>query len=154
MQIILDANILISYLLHRNRRSAVILTVEAVLNGAIDLWLPTNAVDEFERSVSTKKYLTQRIGADEAAEFIELLTRLSRSLAPLGEHLSSVSRDLKDTYLLDVTRWYRPDYLVTGDNDLLTLREIDGIPILGPARFVQILRDLGLIDPDQGAEDS
>lgn len=50
-------------------------------------------------------------------------------------------RDVKDNKFLDLAVNGRADVLITGDDDLLSLDALDGIPIIKPAAFVQgILR--------------
>lgn len=50
-------------------------------------------------------------------------------------------RDVKDNKFLDLAVNGRADVLITGDDDLLSLDALGGIPIIKPAAFVQgILR--------------
>jgi hypothetical protein len=40
----------------------------------------------------------------------------------------------------------RVDAVVSGDNDLLTLKSFEGIPILAPAAFLKMLKVFGIIN--------
>jgi uncharacterized protein len=48
-------------------------------------------------------------------------------------------RDPDDNKLLEIAAVGRADYLVTGDQDLLVLSTFQEIPILTPARFLEVL---------------
>lgn len=50
-----------------------------------------------------------------------------------------VARDPEDDKFLACAVEGRVDYLVTGDNDLLSLREYEGIPIVPPGVFLRAL---------------
>jgi predicted nucleic acid-binding protein len=50
-----------------------------------------------------------------------------------------VCRDPDDSKLLEIAAVGRADCLVTGDQDLLVLRTFQEIPILTPARFLEVL---------------
>jgi putative PIN family toxin of toxin-antitoxin system len=48
-------------------------------------------------------------------------------------------RDKKDLKFLECALGGKADYIITGDNDLLTLKEYEGISIVTPAQFLAIL---------------
>ena len=62
--------------------------------------------------------------------------------------LPVVTRDAKDDYLLAYALVGQADYLVTGDEDLLVLQEIEGLKIVNPTQFREYPRPIGkLPDP-------
>lgn len=72
------------------------------------------------------------------------LTTFSQELALLADWIEviegiSICRDPKDNKFLEVAVSGGADYLVTGDNDLLVLNLFNGIPIITPAQFKEIL---------------
>ena len=48
-------------------------------------------------------------------------------------------RDPKDQPFLYLAYYAEADYLVTGDDDLLTLRDLSLVPIIEPERLLSIL---------------
>ena len=48
-------------------------------------------------------------------------------------------RDPEDNVILEVAVGGKADFVVTGDQDLLVLHPFQGIPIVGPPRFLQVL---------------
>ena len=49
-------------------------------------------------------------------------------------------RDPDDVKVLSLAVDSKADYIVTGDKDLLVLKKYEGIPILNPRSFSDILR--------------
>ncbi len=74
-------------------------------------------------------------------EMQETLRRLS--LVPLNHEPTSqidvVKRDPDDNRVLECAVDVDANYIVTGDEDLLELQEYQGIQIVSPAEFIQIL---------------
>ena len=54
-----------------------------------------------------------------------------------------VCRDPGDDLLLEIAVEGKADYLVSGDHDLQALDVFEGIPILGPAAFLEALNGPG-----------
>ena len=50
-----------------------------------------------------------------------------------------VCRDADDDWILATALAAKADAIVTGDNDLLVLKRYEGIPILSPRQFVELL---------------
>ena len=63
------------------------------------------------------------------------------SLVAHGSLSAPISRDPDDDVVLAAAKAGRCDFLVTGDGDLLVLREFEGIRILSPREFEQILAE-------------
>ena len=141
MRVLLDANIFISYLLP----SAISSPIHRILQGAIEgkyiLLVPDALITEFSRKVSTKPYLRERIAQEELALFISLLRTVSERLSPITEEIPEAVRDPKDNYLVAYALIGRADYLVTGDNNLLSLQQIGTVTILRPSEFAALLTE-------------
>ncbi len=52
-----------------------------------------------------------------------------------------ICRDLDDNKFLDCALIGKVDYLVSGDNDLLSLNKIEKIKIVNPAKFLRIYKN-------------
>jgi putative PIN family toxin of toxin-antitoxin system len=55
----------------------------------------------------------------------------------------TICRDPKDNIFLELAKAVQADYLITGDNDLLTLNKFENTEILKPSQFIAKL-DLNL----------
>jgi len=81
------------------------------------------------RREKIKKYFPE----ESVQELIALLETISKNFQITPKN--TISRDLKDDFLLDLIEFSNADYLVTGDKDLLDLKEFKTAKILSPAEF-------------------
>jgi uncharacterized protein len=139
MKVILDTNIYISYLLVNGKRRTITDIVEACLTDEdINLIVPQEMLEELSQTIQGKNYLRTHITQQDLAGLLEVL-RITAIIPPLLEDIAPLSRDPDDDYLLAYGLIEEVDYLVTGDDDLLTLGEIDKLSIVGAPAFQQIL---------------
>ncbi len=102
----------------------------------LDLVLTSFVLKEFE-NVLLKKFSASKEQTRTAAKLIS-------EAAELVSHASVVSgicRDPDDDAILSSALSAKAEYLVTGDSDLLQLREFHGIKILTPAAFELLFED-------------
>jgi putative PIN family toxin of toxin-antitoxin system len=80
------------------------------------------------------------VNTPEDIRWIQGLLRSDAELVivPLSERLS-VTGDPEDDYVLATGRLAQADYLVTGDRRLLELGQFEGMKIVTPRQFVEIL---------------
>jgi len=138
MRVLLDTNILISYLLVRRDDSPIPAIIEAAVRGAYLLLLPQETVSELSQRVASKPYLRERIKNDELHQLLAILRPLSEVI-PRIARFPAITRDAKDDYLLAYAVVGQADYLVTGDRDLLVLEEVQGVRIVTPRVFLSAL---------------
>lgn len=139
LRVLLDTNVLVSYLLLPLPGRPPSLAIEAALAQAYTLLLPIQLVEELFRAVAAKPYLADRIAASDAQRLIDALAAVAELAPTLREPFSEVGRDRNDDYLLAYCRAYQVDVLVTGDLDLLALAEGEGDTIVRPAKFARLL---------------
>jgi len=135
-----DTNIFISYLLPSRKQRAINAVVEAAIAGTFTLLIPRELVEEFSRKVAAKEYLARRITPDDAAKLMTVLAEAAEIIPPISTEIPAATRDPKDDYLLAYALVGRADYLVTGDDDLLALGEVEGVRIVSPSGFAEALR--------------
>ncbi len=138
MRALLDANVLISYLL-APADSPVVGVVEAGAAGAYTLLLPEGLAHELATRVRGKPWLAERIAPEEAAALLGALDEVAEALPAIRSEIPAVTRDPKDDYLLAYALVGAADYLVTGDRDLLVLGEVAGVRIVTPREFAGLL---------------
>jgi len=129
---VLDTNLLVSRLLVPSGLAAkavdhalsrgVLLVSDATLTELVEvLWRP-----KFDR------YLSRA----ERDRFVSLLAGVSRRVH-ITRHLD-LCRDPRDNMFLDVAFNGQAHALITGDQDLLVLRECEGVPIMTAAHFLTL----------------
>ncbi len=145
MKVILDTNILLSYMLSpATPRAITTVTALCFAHDAIDLLVPPEQIEEFAAVAATKRYFRQRIPHAAIDDFVRQLRALAIML-PALEEIASYTRDRKDDYLVAYGVVNEADYLVSGDADLLVLGQVGGLQIVDPARFLIILRAGGFL---------
>ena len=140
MRVLLDTNILISYLLNRRINSPVTQVVEAGILGEFTLLLPEALLEEFSTSIPNKPYLAERITPTEMEQFTSTLLAHCETIPKISEPIPAVTRDPKDDYLLSYAVIGEADFLVSGDEDLLVLGQVQGVRICRPRDFLEQLR--------------
>jgi putative PIN family toxin of toxin-antitoxin system len=130
MKIVLDANVIIAAFAARGLCESI---VEVCLSEH-EIVLGGDLVDEILRNLRNKiklpSIIVDNIGT--------LLREHSTILIPVPL-ASDVCRDPDDVKVLGLAVASNADYIVTGDKDLLVLKSFQGIPILDPRSFSDIL---------------
>jgi uncharacterized protein len=138
MRVLLDTNILISYLLSP-KNSLVATIVEAGILGEFELLLPEDLLDELVAKVTTKNYLADRILPEEMRELVGILGEVCVTIPGITFRIPAVTRDPKDDYLLAYALVGQADYLVTGDKDLLVLGQVEDTKIVTARDFSMVV---------------
>ena len=141
MRIVLDTNIYVSNLISDKGNPARI--VRWWLEGEYDVLLSQPIVDEILRVTGyeriQKKYAKVR---ENRLEFVALISDQAEWIEP-KERLDVIVADESDNRYVECAVAGNAQYIVTGDEHLLDLRDYEGIAILTPAAFVT-LQETGL----------
>ena len=106
--------------------------------GRFILLLSEPILTEIEDVLSRPEVISKlRMTPIEAGALIELVRRRSTRVTPAVA--ITQSRDPDDNKFLDCAVAGSADYIVSGDADLLSLREVQGIPIVDAPTFWQAL---------------
>lgn len=139
MRVMLDTNILISYLLVSDTSSVIYKVVKEVITGEHVLVLPPGLLQEVLKKIPEKPYLNQRITHADFKQFITLIESVVEKIEPVHESIPRLLRDPKDDYLLFYALMTDVDYLVTGDDDLLSIGSVGNLHIVSPREFYNVL---------------
>ncbi len=130
MKIVLDANVIIAAFAARGLCESI---MEVCLSEH-EIVLSDDLFDEILRNLRLKIKLPTNI-VDNICELLREHANIS-----IPEPLASdVCRDPDDIKILGLAVASNADYIVTGDKDLLTLKNFQDIPILNPRSFSDIL---------------
>ena len=139
MKVVLDTNIYISYLLASEPKNTISQVFEiCIAKNDIDLLLPQKVIDELYASISSSKYLSKHISRRDAYSLLKDIKKASTFIESTAVEQNQVVnvRDAKDHYLLDLAITHEADYLVTGDSDLLIIKQISKLKIVNPYQFI------------------
>jgi putative PIN family toxin of toxin-antitoxin system len=102
-----------------------------------DLILCDCIFQEFKR-VLEKKFAAS---PDEISDALIILTEAVQDVLGQTDSITPICRDSDDDLTLACARDAGADYLVTGDEDLLVLKNYEGISILNPREFEKLFPD-------------
>ena len=140
MRVLLDTNVWISYLLAREETTTIRQVVRFCTGRGVQLLLPEELIEEIKASIAKRSDLTRRISDTDIEELISQLRQVALVPPSLQQELAQYSRDPRDDYLLAYGLIHTCDYLVTGDRDLLVLRQVQALRIVEPADFLQLVQ--------------
>ncbi len=139
LRVVLDTNLLVSYLLTQGKTITRI--VNYWENGDISVVVSPAIVEELAEVVQRPR-LKQHMTVDPQV-IIDLI--LSDAIQTHGELVfPGASRDPKDDKFLACAVEGEAVYLVSGDEDLLSLKHFQGVSIVSPADFVRLIEGAGL----------
>ena len=131
---VVDTNIFVSGLLTTGTSKIV---VDKGLNRAFTLLI--SGPLRKETSLTLKKFVKKGLlSKSDVNKFLWEL--VSRSELVIRNVPLKVCRDPKDNMILETALCGKADFIVTGDKDLLVLNPYEGIPIITPKKFLEILK--------------
>jgi len=130
VKIILDANVVIAAFASRRLCESV---VELCLHSH-EIVLSEELLEEIMRNLRQKIKLPGNIVED-----ISKLLREQASMVSSVPLAAEVCRDPDDVKILGLAVAANADYIVTGDKDLLVLKKSQGVPIVTPRLFSDII---------------
>jgi putative PIN family toxin of toxin-antitoxin system len=136
MRVVLDTNILVSSTLGPMGRPAAIM--KALQEGLYELVLSESIMDEYRDAMGgpdvRKRFRYTDFQIEEAVQgFRALSTVVEPDLSV------RVAPDPDDDHIIGCAIAGEADYIVTGDNKLLTVGSYRGIQLLNPAAFLLLL---------------
>ena len=133
MKIILDCNIWISFLIGHQ-----ISFVRQLLNDArFQVYACERLLEEIQ-DVCSREKIKKYIRTDDVADLLNIIYDYCQ-FAIIGENTLSPIRDPKDLYLLTLAETIDAIYIVSGDKDLLDLKQHKQTRIIKLADFRQML---------------
>ncbi|MEA3359743.1 MAG: putative toxin-antitoxin system toxin component, PIN family [Thermodesulfobacteriota bacterium] len=134
MKIVLDANVVIAAFATRGLCESIL----ELCFHSHEIMLCEDLLDEILRNLRQKIKLPIGIVED-----IGTLLREHASIVSPIPLAADICRDPDDIKILGLAIATNADYIVTGDKDLLILEKFQGIPILTPRSFSNVLHDKG-----------
>jgi putative PIN family toxin of toxin-antitoxin system len=133
IRLILDTNWYISATINAKSRRTFYETI--IKSERFKVYYSDELVSEYLEVMSRKKFV-KYIKPDQLKRLMGFFFPKLIKTKPL--HFTGV-RDPKDNYLIGMCMSCKPDFLVTGDDDLLSMGVFEGTTILAMRQFLQIL---------------
>lgn len=136
---VFDANVLASGVLGLPREESVPgELLRRWFLGRFDLIVSERLLDELEHHAFAKDYFLTRVSLDAQREVLALL-RAESTVTDLTAQVEGVAPDPDDDHVLAAAVSSAADYLVTGDRALRALGSYQGVTIVTPREFVELL---------------
>lgn len=140
-RVIVDTNLLISVAITSN--SLIDKLIASWQKDTFNLIISAEQLEEIKDVSKRKKFASYPKFPDRIEELIKTLAFTAEIIEALSEkYLPIHSRDPEDDFLLGAALGGQADYLITGDEDLLVLKDN---PVLGKLRIITVGDFLELI---------
>lgn len=134
MKAVFDTNVLIAAFLTEGICAKLLIRAR---RRDFDLILCDGILQEFER-VLKKKFAAS---PHETSEALIILSEAALEILGRTDSITPICRDSDDDLILACARDAVADYVVTGDEDLLVLKNYEGISIVNPREFEKLFPD-------------
>ena len=134
MKAVFDTNVLIAAFLTEGICAKLLVRAR---RRDFDLILCDGILQEFER-VLKKKFAAS---PHETSEALIILSEAALEILGRTDSITPICRDSDDDLILACARDAAADYVVTGDEDLLVLKNYEGISIVNPREFEKLFPD-------------
>jgi len=123
LKAVFDTNVLVSGIVHAGRSK---LLIDAVLEGKINLVLSKQIVQEFRRVIARDKFKLSKSQQDMLTNFVIRISDIVR----VKSRFRIIDEDPNDDIILRTAYDAKAEYVVSGDEHLLSLKEFRGIKIV------------------------
>ncbi|PJH76230.1 MAG: putative toxin-antitoxin system toxin component, PIN family [Anaerolineae bacterium CG_4_9_14_0_8_um_filter_58_9] len=136
MRVVIDTNVLISAVIKPKSRMGLI--IQCLHQSEYTLVFSPEMLEELVEVYSRPK-IQQKYHLDQEAlnTIVGVIVTRGDSIVPTTD--VNICRDPDDDMLLSLALDGHADYIVSGDGGLLSLSPFQGIPIIKPAEFLNIL---------------
>ncbi len=136
MRVVVDSNVFVSALIAPGG-TAGMLVRKLVEDDRTVFLISPETMDELRRVLTYPKIRKLlKFSPEDVAIFLSSIEMLSEEVDETLSVSGLECRDPDDIKFMSVAVEGRADYLVTGDNDLLEIEAIDGIPVVPPSRLL------------------
>ncbi len=128
VRIVIDTNVWIGFLIDKSLSGLkdLLVTQKVILLFSVEL------IEELQ-SVTQRTKFQKYFPADKVAELFKLLQVIGQNISVTSE--VGICRDSKDNFLLSLAKDGEADYIITGDDDLLILKEFEETKIISYTAF-------------------
>jgi uncharacterized protein len=138
-RVVADANVLVSAALARSPRAPSVLTLDAALDGRVELVTSPLLLREVTM-VLARPRLQKYVSSDEAVRFVADLAAQTILLVDPPDPHRAVCRDPRDDYLVALAEASGAEAIISGDLDLLAIDPAQlAVDVITPRQFADRL---------------
>ena len=130
LRIVLDTNILISAIVFGGKPREIL---EKIITNKIRLAILKDILDETDGVLSGKKF---KYPPQVVYEIRNAIEELGEIIVP-EKRINRIKKDPDDNRILECALTANADFIISGDNHLLEIKDFQNIPIISPAEFLE-----------------
>ena len=131
-KIILDTNVLISAFGWKGKPELIF---QKAINKELELFISDKQLEEIIRVLDYPKF---NFNADQKSKFINILLEVA-TLIKIDKIKNIIKEDPDDDIILTSAIIGNVDFIISGDDHLLNLKEFNGIKILNANNFIKLI---------------
>ena len=135
MKVVIDTNVYVSGILWNGNESKI---VDMCMDGTLENHTSIGILLEVERVLSYRKF---NLTDEEMDKLLKIYFSFSR-LVSVNYKSDIKSRDPADNKILECAITSEVDYIISGDQDLLVMKEVEGIRILKSRDFLEMISSI------------
>ncbi|GHV90094.1 hypothetical protein AGMMS50268_05970 [Spirochaetia bacterium] len=135
MKVVIDVNIFVSSFLWEGNPKKV---VERAIEGIDELYITQEILEQISEVLNRPKFNADK---ESVKYYMKLIEEMANELIS-GIKTQNGSRDVDDNIILECGITGNVDYIITGDDDLLVLKEFNGIKIVTPKEYKEAIKKL------------
>ena len=132
VKVVLDTNVVLSAILFGGKPRQIL---EAALGGTIRICISGPTIGELEKVLQRPKF---GFSSQMVQTIISEITAIAEWIEP-QEHRGLVKDDPEDNMFLDCAIEGKVDYLISGDHHLLSIGKCEGVQLINPDGFIEVL---------------
>lgn len=132
MKVVIDTNVYVSGVLWNGNESKI---VDMCMDGILENHTSIDILSEVERVLSYRKF---NLTNEEIDKLLKIYFSFSR-LVSIKVKSDIKSRDPADNKILECAVVTNVDYIITGDEDLLVMKDVEGIRIISSRDFLEMI---------------
>ena len=132
-KIVIDTNVIISALGWEGKPREIF---RGVLNGEFELIISKKQIEELKRVMDYPKFLFTE---DQKFRLLEILIGIAK-IVETSDKLKIIKEDPDDDIILESAVDNGVEFIISGDEHLLKLKEYMDVKIITPARFLEIAK--------------
>jgi len=135
IRLVLDTNVLVSALIKRGKPRELIFKI---IEGKAQLFLSKSILEEFAKVAYDPK-ITRYVGEKDLIDFLKIIGSLAK-LVKIRSKFKVISQDPSDDIVLRTAFDGKVDYIVSGDEHLLSLLEFRKIRIVSVSEMLDLMK--------------
>ncbi|MBN1390213.1 MAG: putative toxin-antitoxin system toxin component, PIN family [Candidatus Thermoplasmatota archaeon] len=135
MKVVIDTNVFVSGILWNGNESKII---DMCMGGILENHTSIGILSEVERVLSYRKF---NLTNEEMDTLLKIYFSFSR-LVSVKDRSDIKSRDPTDNKILECAIASEVDYIISGDQDLLVMKEVEQIRIISSRDFLEMISSI------------